>query len=47
MHGTRTFMSMQSINLLIIGSNPAEINHFKDKMKAQFLMSEIGLLSFY
>lgn len=33
-------------DLKITRSNPMELKHFKDEMKAQFLMSEIGLLSF-
>jgi len=31
---------------VITGTNPTEINRFKDEMKAQFLMSDLGLLSY-
>lgn len=34
-------------DLVITGTNPKEINHFKDEMEVQFLMSELGFLSFY
>jgi hypothetical protein len=34
-------------DLIITGSAEAEINRFKEEMKARFRMSDLGLLSFY
>ncbi|RLN40738.1 hypothetical protein C2845_PM01G40940 [Panicum miliaceum] len=45
--GARLLIGVYVDDLVITGSNPAEINRFKDEMKAQFLMSDLGLLSFY
>ena len=33
--------------LIVIGSNPAEILKFKQEMTTQFEMRDLGLLSFY
>jgi hypothetical protein len=47
-HGSASLLIGVYINNLVItGSNPAEINRLKDEMKAQFLMSDLRLLSFY
>ena len=45
--GARLLIGVYVDDLVITGSNPADINRFKDEMKAQFLMSDLGLLSFY
>jgi hypothetical protein len=34
-------------DLIVTGSNPAEILKFKQEMTTQFEMSDLGLLSFY
>jgi hypothetical protein len=34
-------------DLIIIGVTPADIAEFKEEMKHQFKMADLGLLSFY
>lgn len=45
--GAHLLISVYVDDLVITGSNPAEISRFMDEVKAQFLMSDLGLLSFY
>jgi hypothetical protein len=45
--GARLLISVYVDDLGITVSNTTEINRFKDEMKAQFLMSDLRLLSFY
>jgi hypothetical protein len=47
-HGSaRLLVDVYVDDLVITGSNTGEIDRFKHEMKQQFLMSDLGLLSFY
>jgi hypothetical protein len=41
------FVDVYVDGLIVMGSSSKEINNFKQQMKAEFKMSDLGLLGFY